>query len=147
MRGKNGKEVELGSKAGCVHMDGFIFLDPLEHRTFAEEEFVKKHVETYRKRFGKVPSSFTADKKYGTRDNREYLEREGIRVRFKALERRRNRIEGGFGNGKEHYGLDRVLYSLGNMGETGTLRDEPENSTQKDTTQAISMLICTRNMM
>ena len=36
---------------------------------------------------------------------------------------------------------------IGDMGKTGTLRDEPENSAQKDTTQAISMLICTRNIM
>lgn len=134
VRGKNGKEVEFGSKAGCVHVDGFVFLDHLEHRAFAEEEFVKKHVETYKERFGKAPSSFTADKKYGTKDNREYLEKEGIRVGFKALgrkrkdaerssrwlkkkQRERNRIEGDFGNGKEHYGLDRVLYSIENGSE------------------------------
>src|SRR3989304_4829197 len=134
VRGKNGKEVEFGSKAGCVHVDGFVFLDHLEHRAFAEEGFVKKHVETYKERFGKAPSSFTADKKYGTKDNREYLEKEGIRVGFKALgrkrkdaegssrwlkkkQRERNRIEGDFGNGKEHYGLDRVLYSIENGSE------------------------------
>src|SRR3972149_3623163 len=134
VRGKTGKEVEFGSKAGCVHVDGFVFLDHLEHRAFAEEEFVKKHVETYKERFGKVPSSFTADKKYGTKNNREYLEKEGIRVGFKALgrkkkdaersgrwlkkkQRERNRIEGDFGNGKEHYGLDRVLYSIENGSE------------------------------
>lgn len=134
VRGKNGKEVEFGSKAGCVHVDGFVFLDHLEHRAFAEEEFVKKHVETYKERFGKAPPSFTADKKYGTKDNREYLEKEGIRVGFKALgrkrkdaerssrwlkkkQRERNRIEGDFGNGKEHYGLDRVLYSIENGSE------------------------------
>src|SRR3990167_7433554 len=134
VRGKTGKEVEFGSKAGCVHVDGFVFLDHLEHRAFAEEEFVKKHVETYKERFGKAPSSFTADKKYGTKNNREYLEKEGIRVGFKALgrkrkdaerssrwlkkkQRERNRIEGDFGNGKEHYGLDRVLYSIENGSE------------------------------
>ena len=31
---------------------------------------------------------------------------------FKKKQRERNRIEGDFGNGKEHYGLDRVLYSI-----------------------------------
>ena len=31
---------------------------------------------------------------------------------FKNKQRERNRIEGSFGNGKEHYGLDRVRYSI-----------------------------------
>ena len=134
VRGKNGKEVEFGSKAGCVHVDGFVFLDHLEHRAFAEEGFVRDHVEAYKERFGKAPPSFTADKKYGTKNNREYLEKEGIRVGFKTLGRKRkdaegssrwlkkklrerNRIEGDFGNGKEHYGLDRALYSIENGSE------------------------------
>jgi hypothetical protein len=30
---------------------------------------------------------------------------------FKAKQKERNRIEGAFGNGKEHYGLDRVKYA------------------------------------
>ncbi len=129
VRGKNGKEVEFGSKGSCVHVDGFVFLDYLEHRAFAEEGLVKEHVEAYKERFGKLPPSFTADKKYGTRENRKYLEGLGIRQGFKMLgrkrrddtkssrwfkkkQRERNRIEGDFGNGKEHYGLDRVLYSI-----------------------------------
>jgi hypothetical protein len=29
---------------------------------------------------------------------------------FKKKQKERNRIEGAFGNGKEHYGLDRVRY-------------------------------------
>ena len=129
VRGKSGKEVEFGSKAGCVQVDGFVFLDHLEHRAFAEEELLKKHVEAYQERFGKVPPSLTADKKYGTEDNRNYLKKEGIRPGLKALgrkrkndvarsrwlkkkQRKRNRIEGDFGNWKEHYGLGRVLYSI-----------------------------------
>ena len=68
-----------------------------------------------------------ADQKYGTRDNREKLGGLEIRTSFKPLGRKsketqkndpwfkkkqkeRNRIEGAFGNGKEHYGLDRVRY-------------------------------------
>ena len=117
MRGKNGKEVEFGSKAGCVHVDGFVFLDHLEHRAFAEEEFVKKHVETYKERFGKALHRSQQIRNMGQKDNREYLEKEGIRVGFKALGRKRkdaerssrwlkkktgerNRIEGILGMGK-----------------------------------------------
>ena len=94
VRGKNGKEVEFGSKAGCVHVDGFVFLDHLEHGAFAEEGFVREHVEAYKERFGKAPPSFTADKNYGTKNNREYLEKEGIRVGFKTLGRKRKDAEG-----------------------------------------------------
>lgn len=36
---------------------------------------------------------------------------------LKKKQRERNRIEGDFGNGKEHYGLDRVLYSIENGSE------------------------------
>jgi hypothetical protein len=81
-----------------------------------------------------------ADQKYGTRENREMTGELGIRTSFKPLgrsyqsrswqgrgrkskeiqktdpwfkakQKERNRIEGGFGNGKEHYGLDRVKYT------------------------------------
>ena len=54
-RKRLGKEVEFGSKAGCDHVDGFVFLDHLEHRAFAEEGFVREHVEAYKERFGKAP--------------------------------------------------------------------------------------------
>ena len=74
-----------------------------------------------------------ADQKYGTRENRETMGALGVRTAFKPLGRKskeiqkndpwfkakqkeRNRIEGAFGNGKEHYGLDRVRYA----GESGT---------------------------
>ena len=70
--------------------------------------------------------------KYMTRENRDHAGGLGVRTSFKPLGRKsreiqkadpwfkakqkeRNRIEGGFGNGKEHYGLDRVRYA----GETG----------------------------
>ena len=71
----------------------------------------------------------TTDTKYGTLENRELTEELKVRASFKPRGRRpkmpkaqdrwfkrkqgeRNRIEGGFGNGKEHYGLDRVRYSI-----------------------------------
>ena len=82
----------------------------------------------YEKRFGKKPSSFTGDQAYGNRGNRALLKEE-VNVRtsfvhlgrkqktpdkttewFKRKQKERNRIEGHFGHGKEHYGLNRVLY-------------------------------------
>lgn len=131
--GKQAKDTEFGAKGALVHVDGFLFLDHLKHEAFNESEFAGAHIRAYRERFGKLPPYLAADQKYGTRENRETTGELGIRTSFKPLGRKskeiqktdpwfkakqkeRNRIEGAFGNGKEHYGLDRVKYA----GESGT---------------------------
>jgi len=127
-RGKQGKKVEFGGKGALVHVGGFLFLDHFAHEAFAEEALTAQHLVGYVERFGKLPPYICADTKYGTRDNREFLQRLKIRASFKPLgrkskdgkydrwfkdkQRERNRIEGSFGNGKQHYGLDRVRYSI-----------------------------------
>lgn len=129
-RGKSGKEVEFGAKAAMSHVDGFLFLDKTDHDNFSESqtEVVREQVANYEKRFGKTPPSFTGDKAYGSRENRALLEEE-LKIRtsfvrlgkkkehqdkltrwFKKKQKERNRIEGHFGHGKEHYRLDRVWY-------------------------------------
>jgi hypothetical protein len=76
----------------------------------------------YAERFGKLPPYFVGDTKYGTRRNRADLETLSVRPSFKPLgraakktgkdpwfrkkQKERNRIEGAFGNGKEHYSAD-----------------------------------------
>lgn len=133
-RGKQGKKVEFGGKGALVHVGGYLFLDYFEHRAFAEENLMAEHLLGYVERFGKLPPYVTMDTKYGTQENRELME--GLEVRasfkrrgrrpkmpntqdrwFKMKQRERNRIEGSFGNGKEHYGLDRVRYSIKNGSE------------------------------
>ncbi len=126
--GKQAKDTEFGAKGALVHVDGFLFLDHLKHEAFNESEFAGAHIRAYRERFGKLPPYLAADQKYGTRENRETTGELGIRTSFKPLGRKskeirntdpwfkakqkeRNRIEGAFGNGKEHYGLDRVKYT------------------------------------
>jgi hypothetical protein len=129
-RGKNGKDVEFGAKAAMSHVDGFLFLDKINHDNFSEAqtEVVRGQIENYEARFGKKPPSFTGDKAYGSRENRKLIETEKqIRSSFVQLGKRkpsqdkmtrwfkrkqkdRNRIEGHFGHGKEHYRLDRVWY-------------------------------------
>ena len=129
-RGKNGKDVEFGAKAAMSHVDGFLFLDRIHHNNFSESqtEVVREQIENYEARFGKKPSSFTGDKAYGSRENRQWIETEKqIRSSFiqlgkrkpsqdkmtrwfKRKQKERNRIEGHFGHGKEHYRLDRVWY-------------------------------------
>jgi hypothetical protein len=128
-RGKNGKDVEFGSKAAMSHVDGFLFLDKIQHDNFSESQtaVVREQLDHYEKRFGKKPASLTGDKAYGNCENRKLLEAEKIRssfVRlgkkqpsrdkitrwFKLKQKERNRIEGHFGHGKEHYRLSRMWY-------------------------------------
>jgi len=128
-RGKQGKKTEFGGKGALVAVGGFLFLDHFEHRAFAEEELLADHLAGYVSRFGKLPPYASMDAKYGTEENRELADNLGVRASFKRRgrkpktvdsqdrwfkkkQRERNRIEGGFGNGKEHYGLDRVKYSI-----------------------------------
>jgi hypothetical protein len=139
-RGKNGKDVEFGAKASMSHVDGFLFLDKTDHDNFSESqtEVVRVQLENYEKRFGKKPASFTGDQAYGSRENREWIEKENqIRTSFvqlgkrkpsadkmtrwfKQKQRERNRIEGHFGHGKEHYRLDKVWYHGREGSETWT---------------------------
>jgi len=129
-RGKSGKDVEFGAKAAMSHVDGFLFLDKIHHDNFSESQttVVGEQIESYEKRFGKAPASFTGDKAYGSRENRELIEEEKkirssfVRLGkkqpsrdkmtrwFKRKQKERNRIEGHFGHGKEHYRLDRMWY-------------------------------------
>ncbi len=129
-RGKEGsKKVEFGPKGALSHVDGFLFLDRIDHDNLSEarRDIVKEQIANYEFRFGKKPPSFTADRLYGNRENRDLLEAESIRCAFKPLGRKRknlpssdrwlkqkqkerNRIEGQFGHSKNHYHLDRILY-------------------------------------
>ncbi len=131
--GKQARDTESGAKGALMHVDGFLFLDQLKHEAFNESEFAVAQIAAYKERFGELPPYMAADRKYGTRENREETGQLGIRTSFiplgrtskeiqktdpwfKAKQKERNRIEGSFGNGKEHYGLDRVKYA----GESGT---------------------------
>ena len=128
-RGKQGKKTEFGGKVALVHVGGFLFLDYFEHRAFAEEELLGRHVAGYRDRFGKRPPYLSMDAKYGTEENRKLVSALEVRASFKRRgrkpktvdsqdrwfkkkQRERNQIEGSFGNGKEHYRLDGVRYSI-----------------------------------
>jgi hypothetical protein len=109
-------------------VDGFLFLDKLDHDNYSEagKDVVSDQIESYKQKFGKKPPSFTGDNLYGTRENRRLMNALGIRPAFRPLGRRgkspsdrwlkkkqreRNRIEGSFGHGKVHFGLDCVKYA------------------------------------
>jgi IS5 family transposase len=136
-RGKQGKKTEFGGKGALMHVGGFLFLDYFEHRAFAEEALLADHLAGYMDRFGKLPASVVMDAKYGTNENREMMEELEVRASFKRRGRRpktvdsedrwfkkkqreRNQIEGNFGHGKEHFGLDGVRYTIKDGSEIWT---------------------------
>lgn len=130
VRGKTGpKAVEFGPKASLSYVDGFVFLDHLSSENFPEAARVGAQLEQYETLFGKKPSYVVADKIYGNRENRKLLKQDEIRDAFEPLgrkarkqnpatrwrkqkQRERNRIEGSFGHGKNHFSLDKIKYYL-----------------------------------
>ena len=130
LRGKTGpKAVEFGPKAALSYVDGFVFLDHMSSENFPEADLVREQLKQYETLFGQKPSSMTADKIYGNRDNRCLLKEEEIRDAFQPLgrkasqqnpatrwrkqkQRERNRIEGSFGHAKNHLGLDKIKYYI-----------------------------------
>jgi len=128
-RGKAGKDVEFGPKASLSHVGAYTFLDRLSTDNFNESGDVALQLANYEDRFGKKPPYVVGDRIYGTKDNRKLLKDEEIRDAFeprgrKPLDERpadrwrkrkrkeRNRIEGAFGHFKNHFGLDRIKYSI-----------------------------------
>lgn len=130
VRGKSGgKDVEFGPKASLSYVDGFVVLDHMSSDNFSEAHRVAAQIKQYERLFGHKPPSITADNIYGNRENRTLLTEEGIRSAFKPLgrkahnhttadkwyknkQRERNLIEGSFGHGKNHCGLDHIKYYI-----------------------------------
>ena len=128
-RGKAGKDVEFGPKASLSHVGAFTFLDRLSTDNFNESCDVALQLANYEDRFGNKPPYVVGDRIYGTKDNRKLLDDSIIRDAFeprgrkprderpadrwrKRKRRERNRIEGAFGHVKNHFGLDRIKYSI-----------------------------------
>jgi IS5 family transposase len=129
-RGKAGKDVEFGPKASLSHVGAFTFLDRLSSDNFNESGDVALQLANYEELFGVKPPYIVGDRIYGTKDNRKLLKDEEIRDAFeprgrkpkdentsdhqwrKRKRKERNRIEGAFGHFKNHFGLDRIKYSI-----------------------------------
>lgn len=128
VRGKAGKNVEFGAKASLSQVGAFTFLDRFSTDNFSESGDVGLQISNYEDRFGVEPPYVVGDRAYGTNDNRNKLKEKGIRDAFEPRGRRplnkppdrwrqrkrreRNRIEGAFGHLKNHFGLDRIRYSI-----------------------------------
>ena len=121
--------MEFGPKISLSHVDGFTFVDVINHENYSEakKEILEEQIENYENLFGDKPPSVMGDNLYGTRENRAMLKDKDIRSAFKPLgrpgpesekqrqyvrrkSRERNQIEGAIGNVKEHYGGNAIRY-------------------------------------
>ncbi len=131
VRGKEGKEVEFGPKGIVSWVNGFCFLDYFSFDAFNEGQKVENSINLFRDKFSRDPKVMIADGIFGSRSNRKLLFEKGIENAFKPLgrqslvdkkdkkmmvkrQRKRNYIEGIIGTAKEHYGLNKILYSIEN---------------------------------
>jgi len=142
VRGKQDKPVEFGAKLSVsLTAEGLARVDHLRWDAFHEGGDLKSQVEAYRARYGTYPEAVVGDPVYGTRDNRRYLKRHGIRFAGKPLGRpkkvtaanrdelkrlraqrreeylQRIPIEGKFGQGKNG---DRLNYIRAKRADTST---------------------------
>ncbi|GJL76344.1 transposase [Nitrosomonas sp.] len=133
IRGKQGKTVEFGPKISVsLTGKGLAHVDQLHWNARHEGHDLQRQVEAYQKRYGCYPEAVIADKAYGSRDNRSFLEQRNIRFAGKLLGRppkitpenkigmkrrkvqrqleyrERIPIEGKFGQGKYGYRLNNI---------------------------------------
>jgi hypothetical protein len=59
----------------------------LKREAFNESEFAVAQIGAYQERFGELPPYLAADRKYGTRENREEIDKLGIQTSFVPLGR------------------------------------------------------------
>ncbi len=125
VRGKENKSVEFGAKVHQMQVGGCNFIEYLDFEAFHEGNRLKKGVWQHRQWFGPV-RQIAADAIYATNRNRSWCREEQIATSFKPKGRqglneaqkkalrqtlstiRATRLEGSFGNEKNHYLLRKV---------------------------------------
>ena len=125
VRGKEIKAIEFGAKVNKIQIDGINFIEHLSFETFNEGTRLKASVRLGQKLFGKV-RVLGADQIYATNANRKYCTKRKIRTDFRRKGRpgkfedqrkllakmitkeRASRLEGSFGNEKNHYLLKAI---------------------------------------
>lgn len=126
VRGKEAKAVEFGAKVNKLQVDGISFIEHFSYDAFNEGTRLKECVHLHRKLFGKC-THHSADKIYATNANRSYCTKEKIFTNFAPKgkqkqahieqnrtmrtvlnKERSTRLEGSFGNEKNHYLLQKV---------------------------------------
>lgn len=125
VRGKENKRVEFGMKVQMSQVDNINFIDYLSYSAFNEGKYLKLTILKHNERFG-FCSHVGIDRIYGTNANRSYMSSEGIlhclprkgrapkdekeqkKMREIIGRARATRMEGSFGNEKNHYNLRKI---------------------------------------
>lgn len=125
VRGKETKAVEFGAKVNKLQIDGISFIEHFSYDAFNEGTRLKSCIGLHQQLFGKC-SHHSADKIYATNANRTYCHKKIItnfepkgkqkvqhvdqnKIMRGALNKERGtRLEGSFGNEKNHYLLQKV---------------------------------------
>lgn len=126
VRGKETKAVEFGAKVNKLQVDGISFIEHFSYDAFNEGTRLESGVRLHRTLFDKC-TLHASDKIYATNANRTYCKKENIVTNFvpkgkqneahieqsktmrAVLDKERGtRLEGSFGNEKNHYLLQRV---------------------------------------
>ena len=125
VRGKDTKAVEFGAKLHKVQVNGISFIEHLSYENFNEGTRLKQSIAFHQKHFGKL-FQLGAGAIYATNENRRYCSKLGIATSFipkgkegklseqkKAMRSvlsivRATVLEGGFGNEKNHYLLNKI---------------------------------------
>lgn len=127
VRGKDRANVEFGAKINISEVEGFVRCDHIGWDNYDEGGDLMMQVERFRELYGCYPELLLADRRYLTRENRQYLKQHNIRIVGKPLGRppkqklsgylkyktrkeqnMRNHVEGKFGQGKNGYELNEV---------------------------------------
>jgi len=136
VRGKAKSSVEFGAKVSIHMVGGYSFIDKIGWDAYNEEALLIPALEQYKEQHGFYPEAVLVDKIYRNRVNRAFCKKAGIRISGPRLGRPpketdpaairqdrkdasgRNAIEGKFGEGKNGYGLGRIMARLIETSET-----------------------------
>ena len=126
VRGKETKAVEFGAKVNKLQVDGISFIEHFSYDAFNEGTRLPNCIDLHHQLFGKC-THHSADKIYATNANRKYCRIRKITTNFEPKgkqkiqnieqnktmravlnKERGTRLEGSFGNEKNHYQLQKV---------------------------------------
>ena len=126
VRGKEVKQVEFGAKVNKIQIDGINFIEHLEFRAFNEGTRMISSILTTQNLTKTKLKMVGADAIYATNKNRKFTTSKSIQTDFvrkgraskheverkilaSAIKKERaTRLEGSFGNEKEHYNLRKI---------------------------------------
>jgi transposase, IS5 family len=126
VRGKETKAVEFGAKVNKLQVDGISFIEHFSYDAFNEGTRLKSCIELHQQLFGKC-THHSADKIYANNENRTHCTSKKIVTNFEPKgkqkaahveqsktmrailnKERGTRLEGSFGNEKNHYLLQKI---------------------------------------